>query len=95
MSLDSNTVRAIAALARIRVADDQLDALVHELSSILGWVEQLAEVDTKDVAPMTSVAEMSLPWRADAVSDGGDQAAVLTNAPGRVDDYFAVPKVVE
>ncbi len=95
MALDRDTVRSIATLARIRIADDQLDALAGELSHILHWVEQLAEVDTSDVAPMTSVAAMTLPRRIDAVTDGGVLEQVLSNAPDRVDGFYAVPKVVE
>ncbi len=95
MSLDRSTVRTIAYLARVRVEDAQLDGLAHELSGILDWVEQLREVATDDVEPISSVVAMSLPLRADLVSDGGDAASVLANAPQPVDDYYAVPKVVE
>ncbi len=95
MSLDRNTVKTIADLARLHVDDDQLDALALELSAILTFVEQLGEVDTSGVAPMASVAASRLPLRADEVSDGGDRAAVLANAPMAIDDYYAVPKVVE
>lgn len=95
MSLDRATVKTIAYLARLRVADDQLDALAHELNGILHWVEQLNAVDTDGVAPMTSVVEMTLHQRDDVVTDGGDRHAVLANAPAPVDDYYAVPKVVE
>lgn len=95
MALDRDTVRTIATLARIRVPDDQLDPLAAELSQILHWVEQLGEVDTDNVAPMTSVAEVALPRRIDAISDGGSADKVLSNAPDRVDGFFAVPKVVE
>lgn len=95
MSLDRSTVRTIAYLARVRVEDAQLDGLAHELSGILDWVEQLREVATDDVEPISSVVAMSLPLRADLVSDGGDAASVLANAPQPIDDYYAVPKVVE
>ncbi len=95
MSLDSQTIRAICQLARLRVADDQVDAIARELSGILGWVEQLAEVDTDGVPAMTGVQAMRLTLRADRVSDGGDREAILANAPGAVEDCFAVPKVVE
>jgi aspartyl-tRNA(Asn)/glutamyl-tRNA(Gln) amidotransferase subunit C len=95
MSLDTETVTRIAYLARMKVADDQLPALARELSAILGFVEQLAEVDTADVAPMTSVADVTPSLRADRVTDGGNVDAVLVNAPRRVGDFYAVPKVVE
>jgi aspartyl-tRNA(Asn)/glutamyl-tRNA(Gln) amidotransferase subunit C len=95
MSLDTATVRRIADLARIRVPDDQLDAMGRELSTILGWIEQLNEVDVEGVAPMTGVGGFALPMRPDAVTDGGDPAAILSNAPDRAGDFFAVPKVVE
>lgn len=95
MSLDRSTVKSIAYLARLRVDDAQCDALAAELSGILHWVEQLSEVDTAGVEPMTSVAEMTLTQRPDAVSDGGDLRRVLSNAPAPIDDYYAVPKVVE
>jgi aspartyl-tRNA(Asn)/glutamyl-tRNA(Gln) amidotransferase subunit C len=95
MSLDAATVRRIADLARIRVPDDQLDAMGRELSSILGWIAQLNEVDTSGVAPMTGVGDFALPMRDDLVTDGGDAARVLANAPDRAENFFAVPKVVE
>ena len=95
MALDASTVQNIAHLARIKVEEDQLEALAGELSNILGWVEQLAEVDTEGVAPMTSVVEMAMPSRADEVTDGDRRDEVLANATGRVDGFFAVPKVIE
>jgi aspartyl-tRNA(Asn)/glutamyl-tRNA(Gln) amidotransferase subunit C len=95
LSLDSQTVRSISLLARLRLADDQVDAIARELNHILGWIEQLAEVDTEGVGPMTGVAGLVLPLRPDKVTDGGDPAAVLATAPGRIEDCFAVPKVVE
>ncbi len=95
MALDRDTVRMVAVLARIRVPDEDLDALAGELSHILGWVEQLAEVDTTGVEPMTSVTAVDLPRRLDAVTDGAKANAILANAPDSVDDFFAVPKVVE
>jgi len=95
VSLDRSTVRTIAYLARLRIDDGQLDGLARELSGILDWVEQLREVPTDDVEPMTSVAALTLPLRADAVSDGGDATPLLANAPQPIDDYYAVPKVVE
>jgi aspartyl-tRNA(Asn)/glutamyl-tRNA(Gln) amidotransferase subunit C len=95
MSLDTDTVRNIARLARIRVPEDALDGLANELSHILGWVEQLAEVDTAGIAPMTSVADMTWPRREDAVTDGGCREKVLANAPDREGGFYAVPKVIE
>lgn len=95
MSLDTETVKKIAFLARVRVPEDQLDQLASELSGILGWIEQLAEVDTSGVEPMTSVATMTPHERNDCVTDGRRRDAVLANAPHAIDDYYAVPKVVE
>jgi len=93
--LDTKTVKDIAFLARMRVDDDQLGGLAGELSAIIGWVEQLAEVDTEGVEPMTSVVEMAVPRREDAVTDGSCRQAVLANAPEGTDDFYTVPKVVE
>jgi aspartyl-tRNA(Asn)/glutamyl-tRNA(Gln) amidotransferase subunit C len=98
--VDKAAVAHIAALARIRLADGELEPLAAELSRILAWVEQLGEVDTSDVAPMTSVVAMSLPMREDRVSDGDCRDAILGNAPEAAPDgpargFFAVPKVVE
>ena len=95
MSLDKATVARIARLARIEVADAELEPLAGELSHILGWIEQLNEVDTSDVAPMTSVAAMRLAWRPDEVRDGDRLVDILANAPAREGGYFVVPKVVE
>jgi len=95
MSLDKATVAGIAHLARIRVPEDRLEGLAGELNNILGWIEQLSEVDTDGVAPMTSVVEMEIPQRDDVVTDGGYQERVLANAPDAADGYFVVPKVVE
>jgi len=95
MPLDRSTVENIAFLARIKVPEAELDHLAGELSHILGWVEQLAEVDTENVQPMTSVVEMTLPERDDVVNDGNDAERVLANAPERADGFYAVPKVVE
>jgi aspartyl-tRNA(Asn)/glutamyl-tRNA(Gln) amidotransferase subunit C len=96
MSVDKSTVVHIAQLARIRVPEEELDALAAELSNILGWVEQLNEVDTEGVAPMSSVIEgMELRPRKDQVTDGDCRDAVLSNAPETTDGFFVVPKVIE
>jgi aspartyl-tRNA(Asn)/glutamyl-tRNA(Gln) amidotransferase subunit C len=95
MPLDKAEVAHIAALARIRLAEAEREPLAAELSRIIGWVEQLAEVDTGDVAPMASVAAMRLPMREDRVTDGNCRDAILANAPQTAKGFFAVPKVVE
>ena len=95
MSVDRDTVRRIAMLARISVPEDQLEALAGELGNILGWVEQLGEVDTEGVEPMAAVTPMTLRRRPDEVTDGAATADVLANAPDAQNDFFAVPKVVE
>jgi aspartyl-tRNA(Asn)/glutamyl-tRNA(Gln) amidotransferase subunit C len=95
MAIDAATVKKVASLARIREPDDRLDALAAELSGILQWIEQLAEVDTDGIEPMTSVVAQALPWREDLVTDGGDSAKVLANAPKAARGFFIVPKVVE
>jgi len=95
MSLDPATVRRIASLARIHLDPGQAEALRHELSGILGWIEQLNEVDVEGVAPLTGAAQMALKMREDAVNDGGYPDRILANAPERAGNFFAVPKVVE
>ncbi len=95
MSLDKETVKNIANLARIKVADENLDHLAVELSAILHWVEQLNGVDTDGVEPLASVVDVTLPLRADIVSDGDCRDKVLANGPDTVDGFYAVPKVVE
>jgi aspartyl-tRNA(Asn)/glutamyl-tRNA(Gln) amidotransferase subunit C len=95
MAVDKATVARIAKLARIRVPEEQQEALAGELSNILGWIEQLNELDTEGVEPMTSVAAMELPRRADEVTDGGVPDKVIENAPETARGFFAVPKVVE
>ncbi|HJM61711.1 MAG TPA: Asp-tRNA(Asn)/Glu-tRNA(Gln) amidotransferase subunit GatC, partial [Alphaproteobacteria bacterium] len=80
---------------RIRVADDELDRLAAELSNIIGWVEQLSEVNVEGVEPMTSVVDMALPARQDLVTDGGYAERVTANAPQSQDGFFLVPKVIE
>jgi aspartyl-tRNA(Asn)/glutamyl-tRNA(Gln) amidotransferase subunit C len=93
--MDKATVATIARLARIRIGDEELANLAGELSQILAWVEQLSEVETEGVEPMTSVVEVTLPRRDDKVTDGGIPDKVLANAPERQDGFFAVPKVIE
>ncbi len=95
MSLDKATVAKIAHLARIRVPVEDQEHLAGELSKILQFVEQLSEVDTTGVAPMSSTADMSLRRRSDVISDGNYRDSVLANAPDRAEGFFAVPKVVE
>jgi aspartyl-tRNA(Asn)/glutamyl-tRNA(Gln) amidotransferase subunit C len=95
MSVDQATVRHIARLARIAVTDEEAKALEAELSSILDWVEQLDEVETDGVEPMTSVVHMEMKKREDEVSDGDYADRVTANAPGHEDHFYVVPKVVE
>ncbi|MFN3387518.1 MAG: Asp-tRNA(Asn)/Glu-tRNA(Gln) amidotransferase subunit GatC [Allosphingosinicella sp.] len=95
MSVDTATVRHIARLARIAVSDAEAEALVPELNNILGWVEQLQEVDVAGVEPMTAVIPNALRLRDDKVTDGGIRDKVLANAPAAEHGFFAVPKVIE
>ena len=95
MSVSPEQVRHIAKLARIAMSDDELERLVPELNAIIGWVEQLGEIDTDGVPPMTSVAAMRLTMRDDRVTDGDCRDAILGNAPQTAKGFFAVPKVVE
>ncbi len=95
MPLDKATVSRIARLARIRVPDEDLERLGAELDGILGWVEQLNEVDTSGVPPMTGVAETRLSRRRDAVTDGARPETILGNAPESEGGFFVVPRVVE
>jgi len=105
MSLDKDTVARIARLARLKVPEAELDTLAGELSGIFAWIEQLGEVDTSNVEPLSSISEVTLPMRADKVTDGGIAAKVLANAPGgaiyidhtdkNAGGFFTVPKVVE
>ena len=95
MSVDSATVRKIASLARIAVTDGEVDAMVPELNNILGWIEQLGEVDVAGIAPMTAVIANTLRLRADVVTDGGIRDRVLANAPAPEHGFFGVPKVIE
>lgn len=95
MAIDIDTARKVARLARIRVAESDLPRVAQELSGILSFMEQLNEVDVAGVDPMVSVTPMRLKRRQDGVTDGGDPAAVLANAPDAREGFFAVPKVVE
>ena len=95
MSVDAATVRRIAHLARIAVADEEVEHLQGELNAMLAFVEQLAEVDVEGVEPMTSVTPMTMKKRADVVTDGDIRDDVLANAPSTEDGFFLVPKVVE
>ena len=97
MSLDAATVRRIASLARIRLEEEEVGRMQAELNGILGWIEQFQGVDTEGVEPMAGGAPEGQPAMrcADAVTDGGMADKVLANAPDRIGDFFAVPKVVE
>jgi aspartyl-tRNA(Asn)/glutamyl-tRNA(Gln) amidotransferase subunit C len=95
MSVDADTVRRVAHLARLAVAEDEVEHLRGELNAILAFVEQLAEVDVAGIEPMTSVTPMAMKMRKDEVTDGGIADAIIANAPAREDHFFLVPKVVE
>ena len=95
MSVDAATVKRIAHLARIKLDDHEVAPLERELNGILSWIEQLGEVDTDGVEPMTAVIPNTLRWRADEVTDGNVQDKVLANAPQAEFGFFAVPKVIE
>lgn len=95
MSIDIETARKVAKLARIAVPEEDLPALAGEFNAILGFIEQLGEVDVEGVEPMVSVTPMHLKRRADVVTDGGQADKVLSNAPDAREGFFAVPKVVE
>ena len=95
MSVDNDTVKKIARLARLHVSEDRRDALADELNSILSWIEELETVDTDNVEPLANVTGHSLPIRDDVVSDGNKQEQVIANAPESTSGFFVVPKVVE
>lgn len=95
MKVDEATVRHIARLARIKVSDAEAKVLEGELTGILQWVEQLEEVDTESVEPMTSVVAVDMKKRSDEVTDGGYSDDIVRNAPEHADSFFVVPKVVE
>lgn len=95
MSIDKATVEKIAHLARIEIAPEALEPMAQELNNILAWIEQLGEVNTDGVPPMTSVVEAELPWRKDEVTDGNRVDDILANAPRSDHGFFVVPKVIE
>lgn len=95
MSIDKNTVKKVARLARIRTSDADTEVLSAELSKIMTMIEQLGEVNTDGIEPMTSVIEMQAPVREDVVTDGGIPEKILANAPEQTAGFFVVPKVME
>lgn len=95
MAIDVATVKKVASLSRLRESDDRLATLAGELNGILGWIEQLDEVDVTGIEPMTTAVEMPTPMRDDVVSDGDKVSQIVANAPRTVDGFFIVPKVVE
>ena len=95
MTVTAETVRHVAKLARIAMTDAEIAELVPELNNILGWVDQLAEVDTDGVEPLTAVIDLKLRLREDVVNDGNVRDKVLANAPDAQHGFFAVPKVIE
>lgn len=95
MSVDKDTVRRIARLARLKIEEERVEPMMQELNGILAWVEQLKEVDVEGVAPMTSVVEQRLKMRDDVVTEPNNAEALMSNAPGGEDHFFVVPKVVE
>lgn len=95
MSVNEQQVRHVAKLARLALSDAEIDKMVPELNNILGWVEQLGEVDTDGVEPLTAVIDLKLRLRDDIVTDGDVRDKVLANAPDAQHGFFAVPKVIE
>jgi len=95
MSVTKDDVRKVARLSRIAVPEDKLEALAGEIGGIMGWIEQLNEVDVEGVEPLTSVVEASLPMREDVVTDGNRREEVLANAPKSEEGFFVVPRSVE
>ncbi|HEY3777583.1 MAG TPA: Asp-tRNA(Asn)/Glu-tRNA(Gln) amidotransferase subunit GatC [Rhizomicrobium sp.] len=95
MSVDEKTVRHIARLARIALSDEQVAPMADELNGILGWIEQLKDVDVSGVPPLTSVVAQRLRMREDIVTEGDEAEALMSNAPQAEDRFFVVPKVVE
>ncbi len=96
MSIDKEMIKRLGILSRLRIPDENMDEMVGEIQKIIGWVDQLKDVDTDGVAPMNSVVEdMMLPEREDVVTDGDIRDEILANAPDKLDEFFLVPKVVE
>ena len=95
MAVDTDTVRRVAHLARLAVAEDEVEDLRRELNAMLAFVEQLPDIDVTGIEPMTSVTPMAMKMRKDEVNDGNIAADILANAPAREDHFFVVPKVVE
>ena len=95
MSLDKNTVANVARLARLHMTDEDLEKYVPQLNNIIGWVEQLSEVNTDDVEPLSNVVNIDCKYRKDEVTDGGIASDILSNAPEELEGFFVVPKVVE
>ncbi len=95
MSVTKDDVRKVARLSRIAVSEERLEAMADELTGIMGWIEQLNEVDIEGVEPMTSVVEVDMPTRSDKITDGGIRDQILANAPKSDDGFFVVPKAVE
>ena len=95
MAIDNETVKRVAFLSRLRVDDEKIEATKEEFNKILSWIEELNEVNTDNIEPLISVNDSNLRLREDEITDGNYQEAVLSNAPDKEYDYFAVPKVVE
>lgn len=95
MAIDNETVKRVAFLSRLRVDDEKIEATKEEFNKILSWIEELNEVNTDNIEPLISVNDSTLRLQKDEITDGNYQEAVLSNAPDKEYDYFAVPKVVE
>ena len=96
MSIDKDSVKRLATLSRLRIPEENMDEMVGEITKIIGWGEQLSDVNTDGIVPMNSVVEdMTLPERKDVVTDGNIRDQILANAPETMDGYFLVPKMVE
>jgi len=95
LKIDKNTTLKIAKLSRIKIKDDEIQELSSQLSSILDWVEQLNEVDTKNIEPLSNVSKAELPLRKDIEESSDNSEKILSNAPDKLENFFAVPKVVE